>query len=53
MVRIYEVAAEMASDGMTDLPNFVVISSGITAILRLPQQQFQRLQCGIIYLRNL
>jgi hypothetical protein len=36
---------EMASGGMTYIPSFMTIDSGIQVILRLLPQQFDWLQC--------
>jgi hypothetical protein len=39
-------ATEMASGGMTYIPSFMTIGSGIQVISRLLLQQFERLQCS-------
>jgi hypothetical protein len=36
-------AVEMTSDGMTYIPNFMTISSGIQVILRVLPQRLERL----------
>jgi hypothetical protein len=44
MGRIYDTI-EMTSDGMTHMPGFMTIFSGIEVILRVLPQQFERLYC--------
>jgi hypothetical protein len=36
---------EMASDGMTFVPSFIMTGSGIQVILRLLPRESERLQC--------